>query len=29
MLKKQLGDKYNPINLFIQIYNYDVWFENK
>ena len=29
MLKKKLGDKYNPINLFIQIYNYDVWFENK
>ena len=27
--QKKLGDKYNPINLFIQIYNYDVWFENK
>ena len=26
--KKELGDKYNPINLFLDIYNYDDRFEN-
>ena len=27
--KKELGNKYNPINLFLETYNYDVWFENE
>ena len=27
--KKELGDKCNPINLFLDIYNYDDWFENE
>ena len=29
MLKKELGDKYNLINLFLETYNYDVWFKNE
>ena len=29
MLKKELGNKYNPVNLFLEIYNYDFWFENE
>ena len=29
MLKKELGNKYNPVNLFLEVYNYDVWFENE
>ena len=29
MFKKQLGNKYDPINLFLETYNYDVWFENE
>ena len=24
-----LGNKYNPINLFFESYNYDFWFENE
>ena len=24
--KKELGNIYNPINLFFETYNYDVWF---
>ena len=27
--KKDLGNNYNPINLFLETYNYDSWFENK
>ena len=27
--KRKLGNKYGPINLFIETYNYDVWFENE
>ena len=27
--KKQLGNKYGPINLFIETYIYDDWFENE
>ena len=29
MLKKELGNKYNPTNLFLETYNYNVWLENK
>ena len=29
MLKKELGNKYNPVNLFLKTYNYDVWFKNE
>ena len=28
-LKRKLGNKYDPTNLFLETYNYDVWFENK
>ena len=24
-----LGNKYDTINLFLETYNYDVWFENE
>ena len=24
-----MGNKYGPINLFREQYNYDIWFENK
>ena len=27
--KKELGDKYNPVNLFREAYNYDHWSENE
>ena len=27
--KIKLGNKYDPINLFLETYNYDVWFENE
>ena len=26
---KRLGNKYDPVNLFPETYNYDVWFENE
>ena len=29
MLKKELGNKYNPTNLFLETYNYNVWLENE
>ena len=29
MLKKELGDKYNPVNLFLEICNYEFWFQSK
>ena len=29
MLKKMLGNKYDPINFFLETYNYNVWFENE
>ena len=29
MLKKELGSKYNPTNLFLETYNYNVWLENE
>ena len=27
--KRELGNKYDPINSFFETHNYDVWFENK
>ena len=27
--KRELGNKYDPIDLFLGTYNYDVWFENE
>ena len=27
--KRKLGNKYGPINLFLEAYNYDVWFESE
>ena len=27
--KRKLGNKYDPINLFFETHNYDVWFENE
>ena len=24
-----MGDEYDPINLFLETYNYNVWFENE
>ena len=27
--KRNLGNKYDPINLFLETYNHDVWFENE
>ena len=27
--KRKLGNKYDPINLFPETYNYDVWMENE
>ena len=27
--ERKLGNKYYPINLFLQTFNYDDWFENK
>ena len=27
--KRKLGNKYDPINLFLETYNYDNWFENE
>ena len=27
--KRKLGNKYDPINLILETYNYDVWFENE
>ena len=27
--KGKLGNKYDPINLFLETYNYNVWFENE
>ena len=24
-----MGNKYGPINLFLDKYNYDIWFENE
>ena len=27
--KRKLGNKYDPINLFLETYNYDAWFENE
>ena len=27
--KRRLGNKYDPINLFLETYDYDAWFENK
>ena len=29
ILRKELGNKYNPLNLFLETYNYDIQFENK
>ena len=29
MLKKQLGNKYNPINIFIETFCYGAWFQNE
>ena len=29
MLKKELGNKCNPTNLFLETYNYNVWLENE
>ena len=30
LLQKKLGDKYDPVNLFlVDAYNYDNWFENE
>ena len=29
MLKKKLGNKYDPINLFFEPHNYNIWFENE
>ena len=29
MLKKDLGNKYNSTNLFLETYNYNVWLENE
>ena len=27
--KRNLGNKYDPINLFLDTYDYNVWFENE
>ena len=27
--KRELGNKYDPINLFRETYNYDVWFQSE
>ena len=27
--KRKLGNKYDPINLFRETYNYDVWFQSE
>ena len=27
--KRNLDNKYDPVNLFPETYNYDVWFENE
>ena len=27
--KRKLVNKYDPINLFLEAYNYDVWFESE
>ena len=27
--KRKLGDEYDPVNLFLERYNYDVLFENE
>ena len=27
--ERELHDKYDPINLFLEIYNYNIWFENE
>ena len=27
--KRRLGNKYDPISLFLETYDYDAWFENK
>ena len=27
--QKQIEHKYDPANLFLETYNYDVWFENE
>ena len=27
--KRKLGNKFDPINVFLETYNYDVGFENK
>ena len=27
--KRELGNKFDPINLFLETYNYDVCFENE
>ena len=29
MLKKELGNKYNPVNLFVETNNYVILFENE
>ena len=29
MLKKRLGNTYNPTNLFLERHNYDFWFQNE
>ena len=29
MPKKELVNKYDPINLFLETCNYDVWFQNE
>ena len=28
-IKKRKSNKYDPINLFLETYNYYVWFENE
>ena len=27
--ERELHDKYDPINLFLETYNYNIWFENE
>ena len=27
--KRKLSRKYDPVNLFLEAYKYDVWFENR
>ena len=29
MLKKELGNKYNSINMFVETFYYGAWFQNE